>query len=66
MIVQNDFRVGSSATIGQNLYVGGEVGIGTTNNDNFITGLSPLGTQIYGNLYSDQGLVSGNILELLS
>lgn len=62
MIVQSDFRVGSSATIGQNLYVGGEVGIGTTNNNDFITGLSPLATQIFGNLYSDQGIVSGNIL----
>ena len=57
-----DIRVGGGITVSSNVYVGNEVGIGTTTTVGFATGgINPL-LQVFGLTYSTNGLISGSIL----
>lgn len=59
--LQNNLEVGAGGTVITNFYIGGEVGIGTTNNIGFVLGDTPI-LQVFGSAYSSEGFVSGQIL----
>ena len=59
--LQSNLEVGAGGTVTTNFYVGGEVGIGTTNNIGFVLGSTPI-LQVFGSTYSSDGFVSNNIL----
>ena len=59
--LQGNLAVGAGGTVVTNFYVGGEVGIGTTNNIGFVLGDTPI-LQVFGSAYSSEGFVSSQIL----
>ncbi len=59
--LQNNLEVGAGGTVITNFYIGGEVGIGTTNNIGFVLGDTPI-LQVFGSAYSSEGFVSSQIL----
>jgi hypothetical protein len=60
--LQGNLAVGVAGTVTTNFYVGGEVGIGTTNNVGFVTGNQSPILQVFGSAYSSEGFVSNQIL----
>lgn len=62
--LQRNLQVGAGATIITNIYVGGEVGVGTTNNSIFVVGNQSPTFQIFGSGYASEGFISNRILGL--
>jgi hypothetical protein len=60
--LQGNLAVGVAGTVTTNFYVGGEVGIGTTNNVGFVTGNQSPILQVFGSAYSSEGFVTNQIL----
>ena len=60
--LQGNLAVGVAGIVTTNFYVGGEVGIGTTNNVGFVTGNQSPILQVFGSAYSSEGFVTNQIL----
>jgi len=60
--LQSNLKVGAGGTVITNFYIGGEVGIGTTNNTIFVSGNQTPILQVFGSAYSSEGFVSNQIL----
>ena len=57
-----DIQVGGGITVSSNVYVGNDVGIGTTSNSGFVTGGINPKLQIFGAAYSTEGFTSKQTL----
>ena len=60
--LQSNLEIGAGSTIVSGLYVGGEVGIGTTNNSIFVIGNQSPKLQIFGAAYASDGFVCNGTL----
>ena len=63
--VANNLSVGASITSGTMAYFGGEVGIGTTNNNGFLTGPTNLKAHVEGSLGQKWSTILPENLQLL-
>jgi len=59
--IQN-VRVGQGGTITSNLYVGNEVGVGTTSNNVFVVGNQTPVFQVFGSAYTSEGFMTNGVL----
>ena len=62
--VSDEFTVGQGVTMFSDAFIGIKAGIGTTNADNFVSGISDLTLQTFGTIYSDSGVFSAGRLAI--